>query len=253
MVVRICHNYAIFSTGGSEPGWQAETPALQGAERAEGFEGGVHSGLAEDPGSHGALVLDEGGFDGVEEVCAEFAGEREQQGFIDEVAFGAIGEQVVASGDVYELGFDADGGGKAAEEEAIGLECAPGAQEHGAEVFVVAGEVEHGAAEDDVGEGGWEGETLQRFGAEVGGGQGGRELRGESADVIHGLRVGVRGEDFVALAEQVDEVATGAAAGIEDAHAGDDAAAQKLIEEIDIDLAELLFECGHERGKTRTY
>jgi hypothetical protein len=52
-------------------------------------------------------------------------------------------------------------------------------------------------------------------------------------------------EDLVAFAEEVDEIAPGAAARVEDSHAGHDVVAKDLIEEVDVDLAELLLEGGH--------
>src|SRR5213078_4576708 len=71
------------------------------------------------------------------------------------------------------------------------------------------------------------------------------EMRGEAADRVDGARVGVGAADGVAFAEEVDEVAAAAAAGVEDAHAGRDAAAQELIEQVDVDAAELLGQGGH--------
>jgi hypothetical protein len=52
-------------------------------------------------------------------------------------------------------------------------------------------------------------------------------------------------EDLVAFAEEVDEIPPRAAAGVEDSHAGHDVVAENLIEEVDVDLAELLLEGGH--------
>ena len=63
--------------------------------------------------------------------------------------------------------------------------------------------------------------------------------------LLDGGGVLVGGEDLVAFAEEVDEIATGAAAGVEDTHAGVDVAAEELVEEVDVDVAELLLECGH--------
>ena len=45
--------------------------------------------------------------------------------------------------------------------------------------------------------------------------------------------------DVEAFAQEVHEIATAAAAGIEHAHARPDAAAQQLIEQVDVDVAEL--------------
>jgi hypothetical protein len=55
----------------------------------------------------------------------------------------------------------------------------------------------------------------------------------------------VDGEDLVSLAQKIDEVAAGATACIEDAHAGCDVFTEELIEDVDVDGAELLLERGH--------
>ncbi len=54
----------------------------------------------------------------------------------------------------------------------------------------------------------------------------------------HGI--GVDRDDVVAGTEQVDQIPAAAAAGIEDAHPRRNAAAKYLIEEIDVDTAEVL-------------
>ena len=71
------------------------------------------------------------------------------------------------------------------------------------------------------------------------------EMGGEGLDVSDGVGVGVDGGDVVALAEKIDEVAAGAAASVEDAHAGSDVAAEQLVEEVDVEVAEGLLEDGH--------
>ncbi len=55
----------------------------------------------------------------------------------------------------------------------------------------------------------------------------------------------VRGVNFVAFPQKVNEISTGTASAVQDSHSGCDAALQKLIEEIDIDLTELLLEGRH--------
>ncbi len=74
----------------------------------------------------------------------------------------------------------------------------------------------------------------------------GREHPGEGANAIHGLRVRVRGVNFVPFPQQVDEVSTRAASGVQYSHSSGDAAFQKLVEKINVDLAELFLE--RERG-----
>ena len=69
--------------------------------------------------------------------------------------------------------------------------------------------------------------------------QGGRQGGGHLADVTDGLRVLVHGVDVEAFAQEVHEIATAAAAGIEQAHARPDATAEQLIEQVDVDVPEL--------------
>jgi len=52
-------------------------------------------------------------------------------------------------------------------------------------------------------------------------------------------------KDFIALLEKVNQVSAAAAACVENPHAGEDAATQELIKEVDVDLAELLVKVGH--------
>ncbi len=120
-----------------------------------------------------------------------------------------------------DLVFDADGGGEAGEEDAAGFEGAPELGEHGVEVGFVAGEMEDGVGDDEVEMVVGEGQSFDGFATEV-----------------DGIRLGggvlIDGEDLVSIGEEVREVASAAAAGVEDAHAGLEAAAQELIDEIDV-------------------
>jgi hypothetical protein len=108
-------------------------------------------------------------------------------------------------------------------------------------VSVVSAEVEDGAAEDEVEGGVGVGDVFDGFDAEVVRGESGKECAG----VLDCCGILVRGEDLVAFTMEVDEVATGAAASVEDAHAGLDIAAEKLVEEINVDEAELFVEGRH--------
>jgi hypothetical protein len=204
---------------------------------------GLVCGLADDPGGHAALVLDNCSFYGVDELTAELRGEVHEEGFVDAVALDSVGGEVAAAAEV--LVGHADGGGQAAEEETVGLEDAPEIFEHRVEVRVVAGEVEDGAADDQVEGVVGVGDGFDGFDAEVFRG----EMRGERGDESAGLRDGggtlIGSEDLVAFAEEVDEIAAGSASGVEDSHAGHDVAAKDLVEEVDVDRAELLLEGGH--------
>ena len=52
-------------------------------------------------------------------------------------------------------------------------------------------------------------------------------------------------EDLVAFPKKIHQVAPGAAARIHNPHAGSDAAAEQLIEQVDVDRAELLGKTAH--------
>ena len=106
--------------------------------------------------------------------------------------------------------------------------------------MLVVGEVQNGTADHgvhapvgmrklrDIGDG------------EVGGREGGSEARGELANDVDRGRLAIDTVTLEAMLQQVDEIAPVAAAGIEDARPRIKPAAQDLIEEIDVDVAELL-------------
>src|SRR5450631_2879825 len=73
----------------------------------------------------------------------------------------------------------------------------------------------------------------------------GREYPGEGADAFHGLRVRIGAVNFVPFPQEVHEVSTRTASGVQYSHSGCDAAFQKLVEKIDVDLAKLLLEPGN--------
>ena len=74
---------------------------------------------------------------------------------------------MAAAGDASDLVFYADRRGQAAEEKAAWFQHSPHGVEHGAELSVVAREVEHSVADDDVGEGVWKRHFLDVLDAEV--------------------------------------------------------------------------------------
>ena len=107
------------------------------------------------------------------------------------------------------------------------------------EFRVVAGEVQHGAADHDVGEGLRERVRLDGCDAEIAGRELGRQTRGQR---LHGLdrgRVRIDAEHLEAAAQQMHEIASRSAAHVEHPHARRDAAAQQLVEQVDVDVAEL--------------
>lgn len=186
------------------------------------------------------MILDDGGLKRVDEDRIEFFGQVEEHVFIDEEPSGAVGEQKDVADEA--LKIHANAGAEAGEEQAAGAEDAPELREHGAELVFVAGEVQDRGAEHGVERCVGERQVLNGGDAEVFSGQAGVQRLGESADVVDTRGIGIDGEDPDAFAEQMDEVATVAAAGIENAHGGGEIAAQDLIEDVDIDGAELFLE-----------
>jgi hypothetical protein len=112
-------------------------------------------------------------------------------------------------------------------------------------VCVVTGEVKDGAADDKIEGVVGVGDGLDGFDSEVFRGEVGGEGGDESAGLRDGFGTLIGGEDLVAFAEEIDEIAAGAASGVEDSHARHDVAAKNLIEEVDVNRAELLLEGGH--------
>ncbi len=126
---------------------------------------------------------------------------------------------MAATADLLDLMLDSDGGGEAREEDAAGFEFVPDACDHPLEMFVVFGEMEDGVDDDEVEGLRGEGEVFDFFEAEF--------FRREVRDR---LSFDVDGGDVVALTDQVVDVTAFAAAGVEDFHAGPDAATEHLID-----------------------
>lgn len=95
----------------------------------------------------------------------------------------------------------------------------------------VAGKVQHGARDHDVGAGLGERRVFNGFHAKI-------RFRCQRAHLRNRVRVQVVPEHIEPLAQQVDEVASATAAGVEHPPARGDAAAQQLVEEVDVDVAE---------------
>ena len=91
---------------------------------------------------------------------------------------------------------------------------------------------------------------FNRLGAKVFWREGGRQPRGKLAHGADGVGVLIDGVDLAARAQQIDEIAAPAAAGVEDTIAWRDAAAQQLVEQIDVDPAELGLEIHRRRERS---
>jgi len=106
---------------------------------------------------------------------------------------------------------------------------------------VIRGEMQNGAADHDVGKGIRKGHSFDGFVTEVIC----WNVWGEAPNRRNGAGIGIDGKDLVCGVHKIDEVSAAAAAGVEDSHAGLNAAAKELIEEVDVDVAELFLETSH--------
>ena len=79
----------------------------------------------------------------------------------------------------------------------------------------------------------------QRSDDEVVSGQRGSELRGDGFDSTDLVRVHVDAEDLCSAAHQVMGVAASTASRIQHPHLRPDPSAEQLVEEVDIDIAEV--------------
>jgi hypothetical protein len=79
---------------------------------------------------------------------------------------------------------------------------------------------------------------------EVFGGESGFEGRGQIADVVYGFAVFIQRKYLTTFPQEMDEIAAVSAAGVEYAHPSGDVSSENLIEDVDVDLAELFLD-GH--------
>jgi hypothetical protein len=105
--------------------------------------------------------------------------------------------------------------------------------------------MERGAADYGIGEGVREGHRFDRFRAKVVRRQRWREGCRQMARGIDGSRVCVNSIHVEAFPEQINEITARAAAHIDDTHARSDAAAQQLIEQINIYVTKLPVKIAH--------
>lgn len=171
--------------------------------------------------------------------------EVNQKLFVHQVTLRTVWQQAAASRHAADHAFHSNRGCEAGDEETARFQDTPRAAHHGSKAIVVAREVEDGAGDHDIGEGTREGHLFDGFHAKVAGRERRRERCGEAAYGLHGLRIGIDAKNLITFAEEIDEVAAGTTSSIEDPHPRHDAAAEELIEEVDIDLAELLLESEH--------
>jgi Family of unknown function (DUF6855) len=112
-------------------------------------------------------------------------------------------------------------------------------------MIVIRCEMENSAADYDVGDGVGERHLFDGFDAKVFGWGTGRDAGSKLAHGGNGAWIRIDAENF-AMTEQVYQVAALPTPRVEDAHARSNASAQDLIEEIDVNRAELVDKGGHQ-------
>ena len=123
---------------------------------------------------------------------------------------------------------------------------------HRHELGVIAREMQDRAADDDVGKAFRERERLEWLDTEIFC----RELWGvpcgQAVNLGNGIGVLVRPERLVAGAKEIDQVAAVAATGVEHGIARGDATAERLVEQIDVELTELIRQISHGAQRTES-
>src|SRR3954468_24071597 len=142
------------------------------------------------------------------------------------------------------LPLHANGRRQPAEQQAATPKQLPGAMQHRLEMLVVSGEVQNGAAQNNISGVLREGRPLDRLGAEVVQRKMRRDFRRETLDYLNRDRIRIDPEDLVASAHQVNKITARPASHVDDAHARNESAAKKLVEQIDVDLAKLVAKIG---------
>ncbi len=99
--------------------------------------------------------------------------------------------------------------------------------------------MEYRIANHDIGKLAWEGHFLNEAHSEILRRQPGSERCCELTDVLNSRGIRVHCKHLAAFAKQVNEIPAISAPGVKHAHALVDVSAQDLIEDVNIDLAEL--------------
>jgi hypothetical protein len=198
--------------------------------------------LSHYPRRHAAQILNDSRLERIEQVATKACGRVDEHRLVDEEALPTVQELKPAAGDVTEAAFHPDRRREAAEQHPGGPQDAPHLVEHGSEVFLVASEVEHGVANDHLGGGVVEAHLFDGLEAKVLRWETRRQLCGKSPYRADRGRVLVHSHHVEPAPQQVHEVPTTSAPGIQYRHTRCDTATQQLVEEVDVDLAELLSE-----------
>lgn len=191
----------------------------------------------QNPGGHAAIVLHEGGFQRIDEDSVELICEAQQRRLIHKKPFRTIGNAIDISPQLFKV--HANAGTQTAEEHSAGFDHAPEFFEHSQKVLIVARKVQYGGAEHHIGKTLREGHLFDPSDLKIFAGQSRAKRSRKLTYVLNRGGFFVDSEDVASAAQQVDQVATITASGIEHDHSGRNVAAQNLIEEVDVDLTEL--------------
>ena len=203
------------------------------------------TGLPHHPRRHRPLILNNRRLERIHQLATELRREIHQPCFGDQVALTSVGQDEAPGSKGAYARFDADRRGEAAEEDPVAVEEAPALPQHRLEVFVVAREVHDGAADHEVDTAVRKRHLFYRLNPDIGRGQIRRERLRQCSDGVDCCATGIDGANVEALAQEIDEIPPGTAAGIADARAGRHASAQELVEQVDVDFAELRLKVSH--------
>jgi hypothetical protein len=137
-----------------------------------------------------------------------------------------------------EAGFEADARREPREEQAAWREDAPELPHHRVEVRAVAREVQEGAGNHGVHRSVGPRQLLHSALCDVRGRQPRRQPREEAGDARDRGRLGVDREHLESLRQEVRQVPPPAASGIEHPRPGIEPPPRKLVEQVDVDVAE---------------
>ena len=161
-----------------------------------------------------------------------------QHRLVDDEALRSVGEAHAPAGRAHQP-LESDGRGEPREEQPVGREHAPHLLEHAAEMRGIGREMQDGAADHGVHAVVFPRKVVELGHLEILRRQPRRKGRGECSNARDGGAFPIDAEAGEAVAEKVDQIASIARAGVHHSGAAVEAALQNLIEEVDVDLAEL--------------
>lgn len=193
--------------------------------------------LPQHPGRHAAEVLHNRRLERIDEHCVHLFGQVEQHLLVDQEPPGAIAHHKDVGADPLEV--HTDSGAQPAEEHAARPQHPPEFGQHGAEMLFVASKMKDRIADHHIGQSVREGHLLNQSCLKVIRRQASRKRRRKLTKMLDRLGRFIDRKDLAALAQEMHEISSISAAGIENPHVRGDVSSQDLIEDVNIDLPEL--------------